>query len=1106
MRLIAALIPALFITGSALATGDISLVLPGNGSPGPYLLPYNHIIVNSETIRLKGKLLSPDSDYRFNYNDGFIVMTDTLASSDTLDIEFQVVPIDIKKSYVQYQPVAYIASDTVAAVTPSRASQWSSDLDIIGSKSFAINIGDIGEPSLTQSLDLNITGQLTRDVHIRGSVSDHNFGSSSGATRSLEELDKIFLSVQAKNFQGDFGDLELTGVDRSLLDYQRRLTGLDISANADGWNGKGALAFSPGKQAEMVFYGIDGKQGPYLLQSQEFSSSMTTGNVFLPGTEEVYLDGIKLERGNENDYTIDYYEGYIQFTPRNIITSNSRITIKIQYSPEGYRRNFANVNGFRESSWKFGGQYIGEHDDNMNPRNFEMGESERQAIQNAGAIQDSAYVSGVKYVGDNQGDYIQAQDSLGNTYYEYSGTEQGDYTVSFSRVGEGRGDYEYAGTGRYLYVGQGNGAYLPLVYYPLPENKDYGSIILNKTGDIHVESELAISRYDRNSLSSKDNLLNGIGFLGIAGWSKKDINILNKSFSGELLKLRIRSLDNEFSAPGIIDQPDFFRQYNLPRIRTATGERLYEISSSGGNLQGESYSLGGGLFENDEFDAHRGSAGFSLLTIGSYMLSSKAELVESKDKRTGRISDWNIYNAGLGATGGILRPQLAYSHEINDGLLLGEGTDGYKADQYQAGLTAYLSSKITSNSKLTLRTQHYPDSMAGWQKQFDRYQVEQGVKYGGAGSPFNVELTLARFYQKQQYPFGEELIRNMGDIKLNYSSRNLGFTYYESVNGTGRILRAREYIFVGEGKGNYRKDGEDYVPEAGGDYIEVIRQLGESGTDQVSGYEITGGLRITLSGQAISSDNFLSRLSLDSDLSHRTNLKGNVNLQAKYLAIVNSFEPDAMSYKTYDFRQRTTYRLNPTGDYLRHTYKASRSDGNDFQFENLRDRSQANILDLKLFSREVIGFLISGETSSQKRFLYSGNVDLQRSAGRINPEIRPVQALRLDFPFVYSTEKEKINNYDIKSYLIGLQATFNIRQYGRFEFNGDYTRVDINNENIFVPYVAAGGKKPGDNYSLTGSARFKLNSYSRLEMRYSYKKLGDGYTNSTLRLEARAEF
>jgi len=226
MRRAIAVILVLMIAGIADSGGDISMAIPGMGTNGPYRLNHTHIIVDSESITLHGRLLSRVDDYRIEYNDGFIVLTEPLPLTDTLQVRFSVVPLSLKQSYRWLQPVA--VADTTAAINqPSSGSfHRSSRLDIIGSKGFAVNIGNIGEPSLTQSLDLDISGEISRGVRVKGSISDHNFGASSGGgTSSLDELDKIFISLEAKGFRGNFGDLELNGIENSLLNFKRRKRG-----------------------------------------------------------------------------------------------------------------------------------------------------------------------------------------------------------------------------------------------------------------------------------------------------------------------------------------------------------------------------------------------------------------------------------------------------------------------------------------------------------------------------------------------------------------------------------------------------------------------------------------------------------------------------------------------------------------------------------------------------------------------------------------------------------------------------------------------------------------------------------------------------------------
>ncbi|MCP4583997.1 MAG: hypothetical protein GY839_20490 [candidate division Zixibacteria bacterium] len=1111
MRRAVAVILVLLVAGIAYAGGDISLAIPGMGTTGPYRLNHTHIIVDSESITLKGGSLSKIDDYRIEYNDGFIVLTEPLALTDTLQVRFSIVPLLLKRSYHWLRPVAATDIDTAINQPASRPYHRGSRLDIIGSKGFAINIGNIGEPSLTQSLDLDISGEISRGVRVKGSISDRNFGtSSSGGTSSLDELDKIFLSLEAKGFRGDFGDLELKGIDNSLLDFRRKLTGLNLSGTTDGFHGSSALAFSPGKQIELFFYGIDGKQGPYILNSPEISSSLILGNTFLPGTEEVYLDGNKLKRGNENDYEIDYYERFIEFTPKNIISSKSRVTIKIQFAPEGYRKSFYHGNTFRDGGISVGIQYVGEKDDKSNPRNFELGEPERLAIGNAGAFQDSSYSSGAKLVGAGNGDYILSSDTAGVSFYEYIGLNQGDYQVVFSRVGQGRGDYEYIGEGRYLYVGELEGVYLPIIYYPLPESRDHGSIMINRSGDFYFDGELAVSRYDRNTLSGKDELFDGLGLLGTLGYKTEINRFIGKTWKADILNLRVRSLDEQFSAPGIIDPPEFFRRYNIPRIRSITGEKLIEFQSGVTSESGENIKAGGGFFNSGEFEASRGFGLVNLMAPNKIRISAKAELTRSEDKDSSRVSDWNKYDAGFEFTGGVFRPGGVYRHELNDGLL--SFGDSFKSDEYEAFLTLFPATVLSTKSKLLYRKQHnriQDDTDAEiWRNQYNQYQFEQGVSYGNPGFGLNGELRLSRLFQNHSYPTEEKIIRNMGDMKINYGASNYGLTFYESVNGTGQVSRAREYIFVGDGKGDFRKDGEDYVPEPDGDYIEVIRQLGELETDTglQTGYEISGGFRIRLDRKALAREGILARISYDNDFTHRTNLASGARIRAKHFSPLSKFDQNEMTLRLYNYRQRATFKFNQAGDYLRHTLKSSQSDGTDFQFESLNNKTLANSADLKIFTRQTVSLLVSTELASETRWLYSGNVDLERIKTRLVPEIHPAAGVKIEIPFEYADEDEKVNDVRILTYSIGLRSVFNFRSIGRLEFDGAYTNVDTDRENVFIPYVTAGGRKKGDNYNGLISARFKVNSYSRIELRYSYRKLGDGYSNNNLRLEAKAEF
>ena len=387
----------------------------------------------------------------------------------------------------------------------------SGDLRIGGTKTFAVQVGSNRDLSLEQSLRVSIAGTVAENVRVTAELSDQNLPiQPEGTTEDIREIDKVLVEIESPHYKAVLGSYDMAWTRGEFGRYSRRLDGAQLESRYDRWDVMGGVASARGKFRSYQLPVIDGIQGPYRLTDEAGNPNV----LVVAGTERVYIDGVALRRGEDNDYTIDYAAGEITFTERRLITNDMRIVVDYEFTAEEYSRTSAiaggtvssgHVGSLRGRGWETSVFFAQEGDDPNDALALVIDDAAHALLEKAGDDPLAAARQG--WTSATNGAYTAID--LANAQFAYVGTG-GEYNVSFTRVGPGKGTYTRDPAlfrPEYTYVGPGRGEYAPYVLYPLPERQRVVSSVTTArpTDRLAVEGEIAASEVDRNILSTIDD-------------------------------------------------------------------------------------------------------------------------------------------------------------------------------------------------------------------------------------------------------------------------------------------------------------------------------------------------------------------------------------------------------------------------------------------------------------------------------------------------------------------------------------------------------------------------------------------------------------------------
>jgi len=489
---------------------------------------FKNILVKKDTIQLDSVALNPQkfkvldafskvispSEYTIDFSNAILIINSKKYTK--ISVEYFRLPDFITKIYTPFDKKLIVPNETntgklYSLTTNKKASEKKlfEGLNTSGFITRGITSGNNQNAVTNSALDLKISGKLSKNITLRANIFDTNIPvQENGYSQNITDFDRIFIEMFTDNWRVKAGDILLQNSDSYFMPIAKQIAGLRVEADINE-NIKLAAsgAVVRGKFNRYRITGREGNQGPYKIYGVNNEPAI----LIIAGSETVYINGIKIKRGENNDYTIDYNLAEITFNTTYPITNDMRIVVEFQYADRNYTRFVT----YEEATYKsdklnISAYFYNENDAKNQALQQSLTTDQKQILTNAGNNTDLMVAESAFIDAFDENKILYKKVLNGNTEtFEYSNTSSDElYFVTFTNVGLNKGDYQLGRSTAigniFVYAGENLGSYSPIIKLAPPTKQQTFVLKSNydSTNKTKINTEIAISNNDANLFST----------------------------------------------------------------------------------------------------------------------------------------------------------------------------------------------------------------------------------------------------------------------------------------------------------------------------------------------------------------------------------------------------------------------------------------------------------------------------------------------------------------------------------------------------------------------------------------------------------------------------